>query len=113
MHVISQGDISQGNYTYYSVLGETSCDACKSTGIGGERGRRESERFLRESGYASYDEYYKAEAIKAEERRRATKEYQRQLCKKCAGTGVELVGWEFAKPVRCRRCGGSGKRFFW
>jgi hypothetical protein len=63
--------------------------------------------------HASYHEHYKAEAIKAEERRRATKEYQRQWCKKCAGTGVGLVGWEFVKPVRCRRCGGSGKRFFW
>ena len=72
-HLISRNDRS-----WYKVLAETGCQECCETGIGGERNRRDMERFLRDNGYSNYGEYVQAQVIRGEESRRADREAKRQ-----------------------------------
>jgi hypothetical protein len=79
-HVISRDDGS-----WYTVLAETGCWKCCETGIDGEKNRRDMERFLRDNGYADYGEYYKAQVIRGEESRRASREAARTRKRKAHG----------------------------
>lgn len=115
---ILYGDYSRPLISDDRILYEKDCDPCGGTGIAGEKQRRYEEAWLRQTGFSSMEEYYRHQAVLAQQRRQgaeeATRRQRRESCSSCGGSGRRAYAYrENAENVTCLRCNGTGKRVWY